>query len=194
MPPILVFKSTVDATVSTQAVVDNLLIKLKPDRHELVLFDINRHAAVESRLLISDPAPLTDRVMQDGKLPFAVTLVTNKDSESTEIVSRYKPAYSDEIFRTRDMNTSWPDGVISLSHVALPFPPDDPVYGQSPPENQKLIFLGQIALQGERGLLTISPNWMIRLRYNPFYDYLEQRTLNWINTANSTAMKTSPRQ
>jgi alpha-beta hydrolase superfamily lysophospholipase len=189
MPPILVFKSTVDATVTTQAVVDSLLIRLKPERHELVLFDINRHAAVESRLLISDPAPLTNRVMQDGKLPFAVTLVTNKNNETTEIVSRYKPAYSDEVIRTRDMNTSWPDGVISLSHVALPFPPDDPVYGQNPPENQKLIFLGQIALQGERGLLTISPNWMIRLRYNPFYDYLEQRTLDWINHSNETAIK-----
>jgi esterase/lipase len=183
MPPILVFKSTVDATVSTKAVVDSLLIRLKRDQHELVLFDINRHAAVESRLLISDPAPLTDRVMQDGKLPFAVTLVTNKNNETTEIVSRYKPAYSDEVIRTRDMNISWPQGVISLSHVALPFPPDDPVYGQNPPEKQELIFLGQIAIQGERGLLTISPNWMIRLRYNPFYDYLEQRTIDWVERA-----------
>ena len=65
LPPVLIFKSTVDATVSTYAVVDSLLNHLKPNRHELVLFDINRYAVVKSRLIIDDPAPLTDRVMND---------------------------------------------------------------------------------------------------------------------------------
>ena len=60
LPPTLVFKSTVDATVSTDAVVDRLLKHLKPERHELVLFDINRFAAKTS-LLIADPAPFTAR-------------------------------------------------------------------------------------------------------------------------------------
>jgi alpha-beta hydrolase superfamily lysophospholipase len=55
LPPTLVFKSTVDATVSVDAVVDRLLKHLKPKRHELVLFDINRFAA-KSSLLIADPA------------------------------------------------------------------------------------------------------------------------------------------
>ena len=54
LPPTLVLKSTVDATVSTDAVVDRLLKHLKPNRHELVLFDINRFAAKTS-LLIADP-------------------------------------------------------------------------------------------------------------------------------------------
>ena len=45
LPPILVLKSTVDATVSNTALVDRLLGRLAPDRHELVLFDINRSAA-----------------------------------------------------------------------------------------------------------------------------------------------------
>ena len=76
---------------------------------------------------------------------------------------------------------SWPPGVISLSHVALPIAPDDPLYGQRPPENDEFLFLGQMAMQGERGLLTIPSDWMFRLRYNPFYDYLEKRTLDWIN-------------
>ena len=44
-PPIFVFKSTVDATVSTAAVVDRLLKPLADHGHELVLFDINRFAA-----------------------------------------------------------------------------------------------------------------------------------------------------
>ena len=42
-----------------------------------------------------------------------------------------------------------------------------------------------MAMQGERGLLTIPSDWMFRLRYNPFDDYLENRMLEWVdNTSN----------
>ena len=44
----------------------------RPNRHELVLFDINRSAAFSS-LLISDPGPLTTRLMDEEDLPFTVT-------------------------------------------------------------------------------------------------------------------------
>ena len=73
------------------------------------------------------------------------------------------------------------EAVFSLSHVALPFPPDDPLYGSSPPEKSGQLFLGSQALQGERGLLKISGDYLLRLRHNPFYDYLQRRTLNWIS-------------
>ena len=69
---------------------------------------------------------------------------------------------------------------IPLSHIALPFPPDDPLYGVQPPEDQKMVFLGQIPIQGERGLLLFPADWLLRLRHNPFYDYLETRTLQWL--------------
>jgi alpha-beta hydrolase superfamily lysophospholipase len=182
LPPTLVFKSTVDATVSTDAVVDRLLKHLKPQRHELVLFDINRFAA-KSTLLISDPAPLTTRLMADKSLPFVFTLITNENSESTSILARRKPPFSAEATTTEPLNLSWPRGVISLSHVALPFPPDDPLYGQGPPGKEDVIFLGQMAVQGERGLLKISSDFLMRLRYNPFYAFLETRVLEWLDGA-----------
>jgi hypothetical protein len=75
--------------------------------------------------------------------------------------------------------------VISLSHVALPFPPDDPLYGERPPGNDDVLFLGEMAIQGERGLMKISSDWLLRLRHNPFYDYLEWRLLEWIGNANT---------
>jgi hypothetical protein len=177
-----VFKSTVDATVSTDAVVDRLLKHLKPQRHELVLFDINRFAA-KSTLLISDSAPLTTRLMADKSLPFVVTLVTNENPESTVVVARRKPPFSAEPSKTEPLNLAWPRGVISLSHVALPFPPDDPLYGQTPPGKEDVIFLGQMAIQGERGLLKIPSDFLIRLRYNPFYAFLETRVLEWLDGA-----------
>ena len=182
LPPTLVFKSTVDATVSTDAVVDRLLKHLKPQRHELVLFDINRFAA-KSTLLISDPAPLTARLMADKSLPFVVTLVTNENPESSAVLVRRKPPFSAEALGTEPLNLSWPRGVISLSHVALPFPPEDPLYGQGPPGKEDIIFLGQMAVQGERGLLKIPSDFLIRLRYNPFYTFLETRVLEWLADA-----------
>ena len=189
LPPMLVFKSTVDATVSTDAVIDNLLALLTPERHELVLFDINRFA-VKSRLLISDPAPLTDRLLADKTLPFAVTFITNEDPESTVVLARRKPPFSAEASTTEPLNLAWPAGVISLSHVALPFPPDDPLYGQRPPGNKDVLFLGQMAIQGERGLLQFPADWLMRLRHNPFYGFLEARTLAWIDGAGAQTMPT----
>jgi hypothetical protein len=73
--------------------------------------------------------------------------------------------------------------VISLSHIALPFPPDDPLYGQRPPGNEDVLFLGQMAIQGERGLLQFPSDWLMRLRHNPFYGYLEERALEWVKAA-----------
>ena len=181
LPPTLVFKSTVDATVTTDAVVDNLLKRLHPERNELVLFDINRFTKAGSSMLIDDPAPLTDRVMEADNLPFAVTLVTNENEQTANVVSVYKPPFSAEVSEPTSHNASWPRGVISLSHLALAIAPDDPLYGRFPPEDDKHIFLGQMAIQGERGLLQVSTDWMIRLRYNPFYDYLEQRLLDWVD-------------
>ncbi len=183
LPPTLVFKSTVDATVSTSAVVDQLLGRLAPHRHELVLFDINRFAA-KSMLLVDDPAPLTDRLLSAQDLPFTLTLVTNASPETRALAAQRKAAREAEVSQTEPLDLAWPVGVISLSHVALPFPPDDPLYGQRPPGNEDTLFLGQMAIKGERDLFKLSPNWLLRLRHNPFYPYLETRVLTWVDDAN----------
>ena len=178
LPPILVFKSTVDSTVTTEAVVDRLLALLPPHRHELVLFDINR-SAVRKGLLVSDPGPLTQRLMGDASLPFAVTFVTNESPTTNAVVVRRKAALSADVSDNASLGLAWPAGVISLSHVALPIPPDDPLYGRRPPENEDTLFLGEMAMQGERGLLELPADWLLRMRYNPFYALIEQRVLGW---------------
>jgi hypothetical protein len=66
----------------------------------------------------------------------------------------------------------------------LNFTPDDPLYGQAPPGKEDILFLGQMAIRGETDLLKIPYSFLVRLRYNPFYAFLEMRTLEWIeNTA-----------
>ena len=181
LPPILVLKSTVDATVSASAVVDRLLKKLSAERHELVLYDINR-SAIASPLLVDDPGPLTGRLLEED-LPFALTLVGSESEHSAAVIARRRPANASEFTSSVDLEQGWPRGVISLSHVALPFPANDPLYGRIPPADESVLFLGQIPVQGERGLLVISSDWLLRLRHNPFYSHLEQRSIDWIEAA-----------
>lgn len=182
-PPILIFKSAVDATVSTNAVVDSLLNPLADQNHELVLFDINRFAANTS-LLVADPGPLTSRLLAEESLPFILSLVGNREPESMDVVVRRKAPQATAPLETRELGLAWPRGVISLSHVALPFPPDDPLYGQQRPDNRDSLYLGQMAIKGERGLLKIPDDWLLRLRYNPFYGFLEHRAIAWVEKAN----------
>ncbi len=79
-----------------------------------------------------------------------------------------------------DLGLSWPEDVYSLSHVAIPFPPDDPLYGGRPAERSPGLRLGDLALRGERGVLQIPASDMLRLRWNPFYPYVEARTLAFL--------------
>jgi len=177
-PPTLTFLSTVDATVSADAVIDNLLEHLAVGRSELALFDINRNS-VKSTVLVSDPGPLTERLLASDDLPFHLTLIMNESSESTKLVRRHKPPLSGDT-TTEHLGRTWPAGVFSLSHVALPFPPDDPLYGQRRFAERRGLHLGQMDVQGERGLLRFPADWLLRLRYNPFYDLLEARVLRWL--------------
>lgn len=178
-PPTLVFLSAVDATVSVDAVVDNLLEHLAPGRHELVLFDVNR-SRVKSTLLVSDPGPLTGRLLASETLPFHLTLIANAEPASNAVVSRRKAPLTSEAI-TAPLHLSWPPGVVSLSHVALPISPDDPLYGRrDSPHADQTLKLGQLDFRGERGVLKFPADWLLRLRYNPFYDLLESRVIDWV--------------
>jgi len=108
-------------------------------------------------------------------------LITNENPESRAVVALRKPPLSDKASETETLNLAWPRGVISLSHVALPFAPDDSLYGQGPPREKDTLFLGQMAIQGERDLLKIPYSFLVRIRHNPFYDFLETRVLDWFD-------------
>jgi len=186
LPPTLVLKSAVDATVTTEAVIDNLLNLLKPNRHKLVLFDINR-ASAKAMLLTENPGPLNNRLLADDTLPFAISFIANQSDASSRVMARDKEPFSGAPVDTDKLELEWPPYVISLSHVAIPFPPDDPLYGSNPPSSREILYLGELALRGERGLSKIPAEWLMRMRYNPFYEVVEKNTLDWIAQANVLA-------
>jgi hypothetical protein len=76
-----------------------------------------------------------------------------------------------------DPGLEWPAEIYSLAHVSLPFPGSDPVYGGDNPGMSPGIRLGRIALRGEKGVLEVAAADMLRLRWNPFYPYLERRVM-----------------
>ena len=177
-PPTLLFVSAVDATVSVPAVVDGFLPRLAPNAHELILFDVDRSADVID--LMDNPGmEFAPRLLAADDLNYALTVVTNASDETPEVVARRKQPNTLEAVDMA-LGLAWPDGVFSLAHVALPFPPDDRVYGSAPGGDPNAKSLGRIEARGERGLLVVSPGNLMRLRYNPFFSYLEQRVRDFV--------------
>ncbi|MEE4143733.1 MAG: alpha/beta fold hydrolase [Halieaceae bacterium] len=177
LPPILAFQSGVDATVTASALVANLFDRLPPANHELVLFDINRRAEV-GLLLREDPRVVFEPLLRKAVRSFDITIVTNENAESDRVVASTTLHTDDAVSATTVLN-EWPPGIFSLSHVALPFSPLDPVYGGPAAPDSPGIQLGDLAPRGERGVLQVSGTDLLRLRWNPFYDYVEARVLEF---------------
>jgi alpha-beta hydrolase superfamily lysophospholipase len=177
-PPMLAFQSVVDATVSAPDVAENLFMRLPGRANELVLFDINRMAEIET-LLKSDPSSWIAKVFRGGDLDFSLTLLTNESSRSPRVVARQQ-APGEKHPSVKDLGLAWPPSVYSLAHVALPFPPDDPVYGGPNADPSPGVSLGDLAPRGEKGALLISGNDLLRMHWNPFHSYMEQRIAEFL--------------
>jgi hypothetical protein len=158
-------------------VVNAFFAKLAPEGHALVAFDINRDAIIDP-LLTSAARNVGHNLLEGPPLPFDLTVIMNGDARAlgqrAAVVVRHRAAGSVTLDES-PTGMAWPLDVYSLAHVALPFRPDDPVYGNAPPAHLDFMFLGKIALFGERGVLVVPPGDFARLRYNPFFSYVESR-------------------
>jgi alpha-beta hydrolase superfamily lysophospholipase len=179
LPPVLTFQSLVDATVSTPAVVHALFDQLEGSGSELVLFDINRVSGMEPFI---DPAAATalSRLTDASPRRYGRALVTNEGKDSLEVVERSIAAGRTEI-ATRPLGLAWPSEMFSLSHVALPFSFDDELYGGKPrPSPLDVVRLGTISPRGERAVLTVPLDTLMRVSSNPFFPYLAARLTHWV--------------
>jgi alpha-beta hydrolase superfamily lysophospholipase len=161
MPPIVTWQSVVDATVGANGVADALYARLQGAEHRLVLFDVNRQGAVGS---VQRPGAgaLIERL---SNMPRAYTLdvVMNASAQSRSVnVRRLSP---DGGVSVRETDLQWPENLVSLSHVAMPFPPDDPVYGLNPGSGRDGIpSIGSWLFRGENGAVTVSLGSLTRPR------------------------------
>jgi hypothetical protein len=182
LPPLLTFHSLVDATVSTPAIVHALYDVIADERSELVLFDINRSSGLVPFIRPADAA-LVAGLADETPRRFRRTLITNVDPSSPEVVER-SAAPGTKTIVTRPLGLSWPVDVYSLSHVAIPFPISDPLYGREDAAGQPdTIRLGRLSPRGERAVLTVPSDTLTRLTFNPFYPYLDERMSAWAGLA-----------
>jgi hypothetical protein len=80
------------------------------------------------------------------------------------------------VYRSEAIDEGYPADVYSLSHVALPFPTSDSLYGRFPTRPDEYgVSLGTLAPRGEHGVLVMSIGAMLRMSSNPFFDYLARR-------------------
>ncbi len=174
LPRILTFQSVVDDTVLVGELIKRLYNRIESEGSEIVFFDVN-HTTELDGFLARDYKDQLRRLMKGDNLKYAVTRVRNCDPGSQRVQAETHRALSEEVTVT-PLSQEWPPSVFSLAHLSIPFPPDDPVYGSDPSDpNAFTVHLGTLALKGERHVLLLPANYLMRIRYNPFHDYLESR-------------------
>ena len=185
--PVLTFQSVVDFTVSTRAIVNALYDQLPRNGSELVLFDFNRNAKF-GPLLRRSTETLLERMVPPPPRNYRLTVVVNETPSTDRVVERTtEPGAAEE--RSRLLDLLYPRDVFSLSHVALPFPMDDSLYGLEPTTMDYGVNLGALATRGERGLLTVSLDSLVRMSANPFFPYMMKRIEESLPSARPAAAK-----
>ncbi|HWL68410.1 MAG TPA: alpha/beta hydrolase [Geminicoccus sp.] len=174
LPPVLTFQSVIDFTVSTRAIITALYAQLPENGSELVLFDLNRTVKF-GPLLNTRVDAVLNRVLPSAPRAFRTTILANAGPDSLDMVERVTEAGSVEE-RTRPLDLRYRKDVFSLSHVALPFPVEDGLYGLDPDPTEDFgIHLGAMATRGERGALIVSLDSLLRITSNPFFPYMLDR-------------------
>lgn len=180
LPPILTFQSVVDNTVSSSAVIDTLYDRLPANGGELIVYDVNRNNTIVHlmRKLPDDPR---DYFRSGAPLNYGVTILRNRDAYGLEVDAATMPAGS-ESFRNEATDLLWPLGIYSLSHIAVPFPPSDKIYGDGNlmDDDDPGVVLGALAPRGELGVLMLSSDFFLRTRHNPFYRYQSDYMIGWL--------------
>jgi len=174
LAPILTFQSVMDFTVSTSAIISALYAHLPSNGSELVLFDVNRTVKFGALLRPAADTTLT-QLLPSGVRTYRTTVITNSGVPNGEEVERTIEAGTVKE-QDRALGFTYPPGLYSLSHVALPFPMSDSLYGLNPDPSENFgINLGTLTPRGERNVLIASLDSLLRVSSNPFFPYMISR-------------------
>ena len=162
--------------------VHDLFDQLRGNGHELVVFDINRRAGLEPFIRPADAA-LVGTLAAGGARLYRRTLVTNLSADVSEVRAR-SVAPGQTTAEDVPLGLAWPAQMFSLSHVALPFAIDDPVYGSEPADGDiRSLALGRLSPRGEKAILTVPVETLMRIGWNPFLPFMLDRIVGWTDGA-----------
>ncbi|MBP2168865.1 alpha-beta hydrolase superfamily lysophospholipase [Erwinia toletana] len=180
LAPVLTFQSVADATVSTPAVINALYNQLPDNGSELVLFDVNQSRQL-SPMISSSAQHASEHLLPAAPRHYATTLVTSSSPQNRAAVARRTPADATTT-EVQPLGIDYPADIYSLSHVALPFPFSDSLYGRTPEKpNEFGVSLGSLTPRGERSVLIVSLDMLMRISSNPFYPWMLQRINQTLN-------------
>ena len=191
-PSVLTFLSWTDSTVDTSATIQHLYDQLENEKSELVIFDVNRSNAFAGFMPATKEEPL-EKLEASAERSYRLAVIGNVAPNSTFVAARSRAAHAHESVST-PLGLEWPPNVYSLSHVAIPFAPDDPIYGTAAVASPTYsgLRLGALQPRGETSVLTVSSSQILRLRHNPFFAYIQQRLDASIDDAIEHAQTRAP--
>jgi len=188
-PPVLTFQSVMDSTVSTPSVIRSLYNYLPENGSELVLFDINQAVSV-SPLFRHSSYTAVNQLLPAARRHYSSTVITNAAATSLEMVTKSVPA-GEIKERTQPLAINYPAGLYSLSHVAIPFPAEDGLYGSAPEKKNEFgISFGTLSLRGESAVLIVGLDSIMRATSNPFYPYMINRIDHHIGCSDKPQLAT----
>lgn len=176
LPPVLTFQSVIDFTVSTPAILTALYALLPDNGSEIVLFDVNRTVKFGPLLRPSAYVAL-DQLAPTSPQAYRFTSIVNVNDLSGAVAAR-TIAPGQLRAEERGLDLLYPSGIFSLSHLAIPIPMDDSLYGLEPDLKAAPEFgfrLGAMGARGERGALVVDQDFLTRLSSNPFFPYVLER-------------------
>ena len=182
LPPVLTFQSAIDYTVGARGVVDSLYDRLEANGSELVLYDVNRNSTMLPLMKTVPPDP-ADAFLARAPLNYGVTVLKNHDATTNAVEAEsFAAGATEPEFEATSLR--WPTQVYSLSHIAIPFRPDDAVYGDgsTPDATSPEVTFGAMAPRGEKNVLQLPPDYFLRMRYNPFFAFQAQVLTGWLDT------------
>ncbi|WP_312689367.1 alpha/beta hydrolase [Kosakonia sp.] len=171
LAPVLTFQSVMDSTVSTRAVVESLYRWLPANGSELVVFDINQ-AADLGVLFRASSYSAVNTLLPAPPRRYRTVVIANMSPHSVQTEARITEA-GEQTETRQPLTIAWPQDMYSLSHVAVPFPPEDSLYGSAPAQKERYgISLGVISPRGESSTLVVGLDTLMRATSNPFYPWM----------------------
>ena len=138
------------------------------------MFDINR-TQVNLSLMALDPLTALNAAINGKELAFDFTLVENTGEQRGAVHARSVTSGVIE-----SVSQVWPKQVYSLSHIALPFPRHDTLYGPIKSSLRHRVQIGAGASKGEGGVLSVTSSQILRQKWNPFFEFMTAKMDNLI--------------
>ena len=175
LPAIISFQSLVDATVIPKDLFE-MYQKIGTSKDELFVFDINRVYKDFMKAEVLHINPRNIRFSQESK-PQLHILINNVVYDSI-----YGPiacgvyalgANGELVDKYPNHHTTWPIECFAISHVAVPIASDNAAYGANS-------IIGRLSVRGERNVLLIPADDIMRIRYNPFFNLMKMEIHDFI--------------